>query len=51
MKKGLFALTLGALLMSMSLASAEELVINSMHSDPLPQETFAEIVKKVKAAA
>ena len=50
MKKGLFALTLGALLMSMSLASAEELVINSMHSDPLPQETFAEIVKKFQEA-
>ena len=50
MKKSLFALTLGALLMSMSLASAEELVINSMHSDPLPQETFAEIVKKFQEA-
>ena len=34
------------LLLSFSVAYAGELVVNSMHSDPLPKETFAEIVAK-----
>lgn len=50
MRKKVLALVAYAVFMSFSLAYAEELVINSMHSDPLPQETFAEIVKKFQEA-
>jgi maltose-binding protein MalE len=50
MKRKVLALVACAVFMSFSLAYAEELVVNSMHSDPLPQETFAEIVKKFQEA-
>lgn len=50
MRRKVLALVACAVFMSFSLAYAEELVINSMQSDPLPQETFAEIVKKFQEA-
>lgn len=45
LRNGLFFGVMISLLL-VSFASAGELVVNSMHSDPLPKETFAAIVAK-----
>ncbi len=46
MKKILVLIMLFVLTTGLSLLSAEELIINSMHSDPLPKETLEALVAK-----